>query len=57
MQNPAGDQLQNELLIADDHRVARVVAALITRYDVEPGGEQVDDLAFALVAPLRSQYI
>ena len=39
VQNPAGNQLQNELLIADHHRVARVVAALIARHDVEPGGE------------------
>ena len=34
--------------------VARVVAALIARHHVEALGEQVNDLALALVAPLRA---
>ena len=35
-------------------RVARIVAALVARHDLEPLSEQVDDLAFALIAPLGS---
>ena len=55
-QNPDRDQLQDELLVADAHRVAGVVAALIARHDVEAFREQIDDLAFAFVAPLRAQH-
>ena len=54
-QNAAGNQLQNELLFPDEDRVAGVVAALIARHDVEALGEQIDDFAFALVAPLRAE--
>ena len=32
--------------------MAGVMAALIARHDVEPLGEQIDNLTFALVAPL-----
>ena len=35
--------------------MARIVAALIARHDIEPFGEEIDDLAFALVAPLGAQ--
>ena len=54
-QNAARNQLQNELLLADEDRVAGVVAALIARHDVESLGEEIDDLAFALVAPLGAE--
>ena len=37
------------------HGVAGVVAALIAGHDVEALGEQVDDFAFAFVAPLRAK--
>ena len=39
-------------LVADHERVAGVVAALVAGDDVGPLGQQVDDLALALVAPL-----
>jgi hypothetical protein len=32
--------------------MAGVVAALITRYNIEPLGEQVDNLTLTFVAPL-----
>ena len=52
VQNPGGDQVQDELVRAHDHRMARVVAALIARNDIRPLGKQVDDLSLPLVAPL-----
>ena len=52
---PLGNQLQNELLLADEDRVPGVVAALIARHNIEALGKQIDDFAFALVAPLRAQ--
>jgi hypothetical protein len=41
------------LAVADD-RVARVRAALVAADEFGALGEQVDDLALALVAPLRA---
>ena len=49
---PEGSSWKLERLVADDDRVAGVVAALVAGDDVEPLGQQVDDLALALVAPL-----
>ena len=54
-QNAARNQLQDEFLLADEYGVAGVVPALIARHDVEVLREQVDDLPFALVSPLRAQ--
>ena len=54
-QNAARNQLQDELLFADENRVAGVVSALIARDDIEAFGEEIDDFAFALVAPLRAE--
>ena len=54
-QDSAGNQLQNKLLFPDKNRVAGVMAALITRHDVEALGKQVDHFAFAFVAPLRAE--
>src|SRR5205823_3306612 len=53
---PAWNQLEYELLLADEYRVSRVVPALVARDEVEFLGEQVDHLPFALVTPLRAQY-
>ena len=52
VQDPRGDQVQLELLVVADDRVAGVVAALEAHDDVGPLGEQVGHLALALVAPL-----
>src|SRR5262249_14437649 len=55
-QNTAGDELQNELLLPNEHGMPGVVAALITRDDVKAAGEQIDDLPLALISPLGAQY-
>ncbi len=54
VQNPRRNQPQNRLLAVDDERMPGVVAAL-KAHDV-PGaiGEQIDDLALALIAPLAA---
>ena len=52
VQDSRRDQRQHGLLAADDQRVAGVVSALETRHRGGALGEQVDDLALALVAPL-----
>ena len=41
--------------VAELDGVAGVVAAVVAGDDVEAVGEQVDDLALALVAPLSAQ--
>jgi hypothetical protein len=51
-QHAGGDERQDRLLAADHERVARVVPALEPGDRGGPLGEQVDDLALALVAPL-----
>ena len=50
--NAGGDEVQDVLRPADDDRVARVGAALGAHDDVRLLGQEVDDLALALVAPL-----
>ena len=55
-QNTARDQLQNELLSADDDSMSGIVTAGIARDDGKSIGENVDDLSFSLVAPLGAQY-
>ena len=54
-QNAARDQFEDELLFADENRMARIVAALIAGDDIEPFREEIDDLAFTLVAPLGAE--
>jgi hypothetical protein len=51
-QNAARHQLQDKLLALDDDGMAGVMAAGIARHDGEVFREHVDNLAFALVAPL-----
>ena len=48
------EQRQLVGLVADDQRVAGIVAALEAHDHVGAAGEPVDDLALALVAPLRA---
>mgnify|MGYP000511707203 CR=1 FL=1 len=52
VQHAARDELQRVPLGAHHHRVTGVVATLITDDMAVLGGEQVDDLGLALVAPL-----
>ena len=55
MQNAAGDQPQHEFAVADQDGVAGVMAALIADDVVETVRQQIDQFAFAFVAPLRAQ--
>ena len=52
--DPARQQRQLVGLVADDEGVAGIVAALEAHDHVGAAGEPVDDLALALVAPLRA---
>ena len=51
-EDAAGQQVQGVLLVADDDRVAGVVAAVELHDVVDAAAEEVGRLAFALVAPL-----
>ena len=53
-QDPRGHLPELVRLAVGDDRVARVRAALVTADEVGVLGEQVDDLALALVTPLRA---
>ena len=46
--------MESEALPSHDHGVARVGAAVVSDDGGVPGGEDVDDFAFALVAPLEA---
>jgi hypothetical protein len=50
---PEGKQRQLVADPVDDQRVAGIVAALEAHHHIGALGQPVDDLAFALVAPLR----
>ena len=54
VQDPARDQLQRVALAVDHHRVPGVVATLVPHHVGVLFGQQVDDLGFALIAPLGS---
>ena len=49
---PQGTSCKNEFLAVDDDGVAGIVSAGIARHDGEVLGKDVDDFAFALIAPL-----
>ncbi len=55
MQDPRGDEMEDDLAAVDIYGVPGVVAALVAGDDVEGGGQEVDDLALAFVSPLRSE--
>ena len=48
--------MQDGLVALDDQRVAGVVAALKTDDEIGEFGEDVDDLAFAFIAPLGADH-
>src|SRR5207302_4038351 len=54
-QDATRDQLQNEFLIADEDRVAGIVAPLIAHHDGKLFREKINDLSFAFIAPLSAQ--
>ena len=47
--------MEDDLLLIDDNCMTRVRAALITRDHIRFCAEQIDDLAFAFVAPLGAK--
>jgi hypothetical protein len=51
-QHAARDELQDKLLAVNDDGVAGVVSAGVTGYNRKVFRENVDDLAFAFIAPL-----
>src|SRR5271165_7257004 len=51
-QNAAWNELKDELLAMDGNGVPGIVATGITRHKLEPLGENVNNLAFAFIAPL-----
>src|SRR6266403_1166264 len=53
-QNASGHELQDELFPVDDDGVSGVIVAGIARHHRESLSEHVDNLALALIAPLRS---
>ena len=54
VQNSGRHELQRVALRADDHGMAGIVAALIAHHVGVLAGQQIDDLGFALIAPLGS---
>ena len=52
---PAGSRCSAKRRVAELDGVSGVVASVVARDDVETVGEQVHDLALALVAPLSAQ--
>ncbi len=53
---PLGTSCSAKRLTADDDRVARVVPALVADHDLHLLGDEVGELALALVAPLRADH-
>ena len=53
-QNSRRDQVENVFRAAMDDGVAGVIPALAADDDVRLGGEDIDDLSFAFIAPLRA---
>jgi hypothetical protein len=55
MKNAGWNEPQHELLAVDIHGMPGVVSPLVSGHDVEVWSEEVDDLAFAFIAPLRAE--
>src|SRR5262249_32364764 len=53
-EDTARHETNDELLVSDDERVTRVRTSAVAHDHIRALGEDVDDLAFALVAPLRA---
>ncbi len=56
VQDAGRNQVQDELPAAHVDRVAGVVSALIARDDGKARRQQIDDLAFAFIAPLGAEH-
>ena len=56
VQDAGGEQVQNKLALLGHNSVPGVVSALIAGYDIGIFGQQVDDTALALIAPVDTGY-
>ena len=56
VQDAGGEQVQNKFALLGHNGVPGVVSALITGYDIGVFGQQVDDTALALIAPVDTGY-
>ncbi len=56
MQNAAGDVVQLVGLVAGDHGMPRIGAALIADDEVKLWCQQVDEFPFGLIAPLQTDH-
>ena len=54
-EDAAGEQMEGELLVADDNGVPSVVAALVAHDVVDAPPEEIGRLALALIAPLGTE--
>ena len=54
VEDPRGQQVEHKGPLIGDHRVAGVVASLVAHHDVGLLGQQVNDPALALVAPVEA---
>src|SRR5690606_5593804 len=54
VENATRNEMEHECLVTPADRVTCVRAALVARYDVHVAAEQINDLALALISPLRS---
>ena len=54
-QHTRRDQVQDGFFAIDDQGVASVVATLVAHYGGSMFGQQINDLAFALITPLGAQ--
>ena len=54
--NARGQQAQLIGLVADDQRMPRIMPALKADNDIGAAGKPIDNLALALIAPLRANY-
>ena len=54
MQNARRDEVQHILFATRDHRVACVTTALKPHYHIRLRGQDIDNLTFALITPLRT---
>ena len=56
VQDSGRNQRENGLFAADDQRVSGIVAALKAHHRLHLIGQQIDDFALALVAPLQADH-
>ena len=51
-EDAGGNQVEDIFLVTIDNGVARIVAPLTANHNIDPSGQDIDDLPFAFVSPL-----